>query len=448
MKSKILTCITAMTLFAVLAMPVRLAAQAQQEGAKEQRLYRVIDLGTLGGTFSDALGINNRGWVVGAANLTGDQAQHLFLWREGRKTDLGTLGGPNSGTFGTGGPSENGEVVGWAETSTPDPLGENACGNSLVCLPFIWQNGVMTPLPTLGGNNGFASDVNNRGQAVGLAENTTLDSTCPPGFQFLIQTPPALWEKGKVQELPTVSGDPDGFVATINERGQAVGSSGTCTTALHALLWHNGGVTELGSLGGTVNFANDINNHGQVVGASDVPSDIAQHAFLWQNGAMTDLSTLPGDFGSVATSINDKRQVVGSSFGAGPRAFLWTNGVMTDLNTLVPGPPFSPLYLLGANYMNARGEIVGIGLAITGELHAFLALPCDQDHGGSERCEDEANVTAAVDPDQPAPVRGSPLSVTRSNAALRGRFGGMLDRLGTRQLPGHHLPSPLAGSKR
>ncbi len=371
MKSRTLTLSTAMALFVALAMPVRLAAQAQQEDAKEQRLYRVIDLGTLGGTFSNGVGINSRGWVVGAANLTGDQAHHLFLWREGLKTDLGTLGGPNSGTFGTGGPSESSEVVGWAETSTPDPLGENTCGNSLVCLPFIWQNGVMTPLPTLGGNNGFASDVNNRGQVVGLAENTTPDSTCPPGFPFFIQTPPALWEKGKVQELPTVSGDPDGFVATINERGQAVGLSGNCTTALHAVLWHNGGVTDLGSLGGTVNFANDINNRGQVVGASNLPGDMVQRAFFWQMGAMTDLGTLPGDVPSLATGINDEGQVVGFSFGAGPRAFLWTNGVMTDLNSLVPGPPFSPLYLLGANYINARGQIVGIGLAITGELHAF-----------------------------------------------------------------------------
>jgi hypothetical protein len=50
MKSRTLTGFTAMTLFAALAMPVRLAAQAQQEDAKGQPLYRVVDLGTLGGT--------------------------------------------------------------------------------------------------------------------------------------------------------------------------------------------------------------------------------------------------------------------------------------------------------------------------------------------------------------------------------------------------------------
>jgi probable HAF family extracellular repeat protein len=446
MKSRTLLCVTSI-FFVALTIPLGLFPQAPNN--KDQLRYSVIDLGALGGSFSQAFGVNNKGWVDGVANLTDDRAQHVFQWREGLKTDLGTLGGPNSGTSGTGGPSESGEVAGWAETSTPDPLGENNCGNSLVCLPFIWQNGVMTPLPTLGGNNGFASDVNNRGQVVGLAENATPDSTCPPGFPFFIQTPPVLWEKGKIQELPTVSGDPDGFVGTINERGQAVGSSGNCTTALHALLWHNGGVTDLGSLGGTVNnFANDINNHGQVVGGSDVPNDITLHTFLWQTGVMTDLGTLPGDVASFGNAINEKGQLVGPSFGLDSRAFLWQNGVMTDLNTLVPGPPFSPLYLLGARYINARGEIVGIGLAITGEEHAFLAIPCDEHRADSEGCEDDAGLVSAVAPIEPAQVSIGPAPADRTNPVLDRRLGGMLDQLRARRFPGHRFPNHGTGATR
>src|SRR5215470_12293696 len=84
-------------LFAALAVPGRLAAQEQK---KELPRYRVIDLGTLGGSFSEGRGINNRGWVTGTASLPNNTSQHRFLWQKGVKTDLGTLGGPNSGGYG------------------------------------------------------------------------------------------------------------------------------------------------------------------------------------------------------------------------------------------------------------------------------------------------------------------------------------------------------------
>jgi probable HAF family extracellular repeat protein len=84
-----------------------------------------------------------------------------------------------------------------------------------------------------------------------------------------------------------------------------------------------------------------------------------------------------GDFASIALSINDRGEVVGSSFNTEFvfRAFLWRNGVMTDLNTLIPAN--SPLYLQLAASINASGEIVGFGQTINGEVHGFLATPSD-----------------------------------------------------------------------
>jgi probable HAF family extracellular repeat protein len=121
MKSKTLMRISTVTLFAALAIPVQLAAQKQIR-------YTVTDLGTLGGTFSQAFGINNKESVVGFSTLTGDTALHAFLWRKGLMTDLGTLGGsdslPYSQAFSV---NERDEVVGFSETSVPDPLGENFC---------------------------------------------------------------------------------------------------------------------------------------------------------------------------------------------------------------------------------------------------------------------------------------------------------------------------------
>src|ERR1700737_4386739 len=119
MKPNTFTLVTAMTVFAALAMPIRLAAQDPEE----QPRYSVTDLGTLGGTSSVAYSVNHRGWVAGAASLPGNTAQHAVLWRKGRKMDLGTLGGPNSTAFFP--LNDRGEVSGFSDTPSPDPYGED-----------------------------------------------------------------------------------------------------------------------------------------------------------------------------------------------------------------------------------------------------------------------------------------------------------------------------------
>ena len=92
---------------------------------------------------------------------------------------------------------------------------------------------------------------------------------------------------------------------------------------------------------------------------------------------MQDLGTLSGDLASLSLSINDAGTTVGASLDASfnPRAFLWEKGVMTDLNILVAGD--SPLYLLTGCSINARGEITGLGMTSSGEIHTYLASPTD-----------------------------------------------------------------------
>jgi probable HAF family extracellular repeat protein len=240
---RMLTCIITITLFTALAAPVPLPAQEQ---AVPQ--FTVKELGTLGGTLSWATAFNNKGWIVGYSRLIGDSSVHAFVWQKGVMTDLGTLGGPNSMSFAV---SERGVVVGVAETSTPDPNGEDACGFSthLICLPFIWQDGVMTALPTLGGNNGQAVAINGRGEVSGFAENSTLVRDCS-GLHLLEEGKPVVCKRGKVQELPTLASDTFGFAVAINDTGRAAGFTFTCADS-HPVLWQRGTATNLGSLGGS-----------------------------------------------------------------------------------------------------------------------------------------------------------------------------------------------------
>ena len=398
MKTTLLKSMSAVSLLAALAMPVGLTAQEQsatQEQTPEPARYTITDLGTLdGGTFSQPFFINANGLVSGSASLP-DGTQHAVLWHKRRMKDIGTLGlgGPNSIAFGN---NEGSDAVGEAETSTPDPKGEDFCGfgTHLTCLPFLWQDGGMTPLPTLGGNNGVAMAISNRGEVAGFAENSTPDPGCPA--PQVLHFKPVVWEKGVIHKLPTFGGDPDGVAEQINDNGQVVGGSGTCATfntnflynlvPVHALLWEKGKATDLGNLGGKTgqaggNIAYDVNNQGQVVGNSDLPGDTTFHAFLWtKRTGMQDLGTLSGDVASVSISINDAGSVVGASLDANfLRAFLWEKGVMTDLNTLIAGD--SPLYLLTGCSINSRGEITGLGLTSTGEIHTYLATPRHRDDG-------------------------------------------------------------------
>src|SRR5262249_49610105 len=149
-----------------------------------QTSYQVTDLGTLHpGFFGCTMGLNNHGWtetqygVVESGRLVKGR---VAINVDGFTLDLGTIGGMNSWDNPFGGEiNDRGEAVGYSETSVPDPNGEDVCGfgTGRTCRPFLFQNGQMSALPTLGGNNGQASAMNNRDQITGFAENGTVDST-------------------------------------------------------------------------------------------------------------------------------------------------------------------------------------------------------------------------------------------------------------------------------
>ena len=370
--------------------------------AVAQARYKVQDLGVQHpDNLGMAMGLNNYGWTLNMEQLLNHYPlSTLYPPVKGTvsisigelKLALGTLGGTNS-SINWNGINDPGEAVGMSETSVPDPNGEDICGfgTHLTCLPFLWKNGVMSALPTVGGVNGQASAINNKGQVAGYAENGMVDSTCPQGDPNNRIDLPVMWTKGKAQPLPTVGTDFDGVAYGINNQGQAVGYSGTCVAVNSAVMWQNNTATPLPGLGLTPAIAYEINDRGQIVGQGVTTGGVGL-ATLWENNSVTALGggQLPsGDVASFATSINNRGHAVGSSFdsnGNWSHGLLWQNGVMIDLNTVFPES--SHLYVVSASNINESEQIAGMALDMAGPhagniVHAFLATPVNEDMGKS-----------------------------------------------------------------
>jgi probable HAF family extracellular repeat protein len=468
-------------LLAILAMPF--GVQAQQP--KKHHMYKVIDVGTLGGPnsvfSSDIHGLNSQGVLIGGADTSATNpdpgcftvffpdcsVQHAFRSQNGVITDLGVLpSGSNSFPYGI---NTVGWVVGASENGVIDPV---------IGIPeflaVLWRDGQVKNLGTLGGNESLASDVNDRGQIAGFSANTVPDSFSLLGFAT--QTRPFLWQQGVMRELDTFGG-PDGAAYTINERGQIVGqftldSNPNPTTGFptihsilwepngtpvdlgtlggtsgipywinnrgqvvgqsnllgdstyHAYSWDKGVLTDIGTLGGDLSVAWNVNDAGEVVGRADVPGSQTHHAFLWKHGAMTDLGTSAGDPCATAFAVNSQGQIVGDSGGCGigGRAWLWENGgPIVDLNTLAI--PGSGLHLADAEFINDRGEIACVGFLPNGDHHAVLLIPQDD-------CDDACEARIADGRINPAaiPVRAMTSGLKNS---LRAGFARR-----------YHLPSP------
>ncbi len=249
---------------------------------------------------------------------------HAFRWHNGVRTDLGVLpGGVNSLASWI---SANGLVAGVAENGQIDPLIPGFPELRAV----LWQNGGITDLGVLeGGNESVATAVNNRGQVVGLFANTVPDPFSMFGLGY--QARAFLWQNGVMQDLGTLGG-PDAQALLINERGQVVGWSYTSSNpgcgfaglslTTGSFLWEAGkGMKDLGNFGGTCTTAADINNLGQVVGVSALTGDQFGHAFLWENGVLHDLGdSFEGD-NSGAFAINEAGEAVGFGYFPGDAVF-------------------------------------------------------------------------------------------------------------------------------
>jgi probable HAF family extracellular repeat protein len=357
----------------------------------------VTDLGVIdGGLDSQAFWVSSNGLIAGISQngeidplIPGFPELRGVLWRHGEIVNLGTLRGGGFESLANA-VNNRGQVVGFALNTVPDSCAIFGTQQRA----FLWQDGLMRDLGTLGGGQATADQINEAGQIIGAAATESLGVDGCPIFH------PYFWQNGTMHDIGTLGGT--GFdLRFLSDRGEVVGGSNVVRSpgdeVPHPFLWSKGRLTDLGTLGGTQGSANWINDSGDIVGWAELPGPDPEdhHGFLWKNGNMTDLGVLPGDSCSYAASINSHGQVVGTSeieefchteVSTGHHAFLWEKGgPMIDLNTLIP--PGAGLKLTYAFGINDHGVIAGAGVLPACEDHelcghAYVLIPC----GVGEEC--------------------------------------------------------------
>ncbi len=398
----------------------------------------LTDLGTVpGGNNSNAIAINGHGWVVGGSEngvidpVFGPEIV-ATLWKDGQVVDLGTLGGTISLAVDI---NDRGQAVGGAMNTTPDPDGlcQALTGfpTPTQCHAALWQNGTVQDLGTLGdGPDSAAGLMNESGQVTGFSYTNSI----PDPETGIPTIDPFLWENGQMIDIGTLGGV-FGFATGLNNRGQVAGSSNVTRdgSIVHAFLWERGSLVDLGTFGGDFSNAFWIDDSGEVVGAATTPGNLTLRAARWKNGHMTNLGSLNGDVCSLAFSSNSKGQIVGNSIPCdidGPSLpFLWENGgPMVDMNSLIP--PGSGLVLREGFFINEAGEIAGVADLENGDQHAFLLIPREgDDHAGESEIATQSDELPAVQsPSNTTHGRLTPEKLSALRAQLSHRYRGLGSR--------------------
>ena len=316
----------------------------------------ITDLGTLGGEYSDAFGINNDALVVRVVGQSRTAAGflHAFFWTPpGPMIDLGTLGGGYSVASDI---NNHGQIAGQS--------GDEALNQRWA---VVWTNtGGTWAIENLGTVTGAccadAQGINN-GSA---ADPTTVAVVGSSEGHAVVWTKSATgWV---IQDLGTLPGDMFSSAEDVNDHGAIVGRSVSKTGVISGFLWTAAtGMFRLSGLG-VETWARAINNSGDVAGFStDASGD--RHAVRWRsatNWTIEDLGTLGGCC-SEAYGINSYGDVVGVSNisrrrSGSQHAFLANLAGITDLGA-VHGQSL-------ARDLNDYGVVVGAGGS--GRLHAVL----------------------------------------------------------------------------
>jgi len=308
--------------------------------------YQVTEIPKLAGPFLGPQAINNKGEVVGYADIDANQVEHAFLYSAGTTRDLGALDGTYSGAWDV---NDSTEVTGNYDAPSGD---ERA---------FLYRGGTMQALGTLGGTFSNAKAINAAGTVVGQSSDTNEDYFC------------FIYSGGQMSAMPTLGTSPPYCDANaINDLGHVAGFSITSNNEQHVFVFRDGTMTDLGA--GLPNYGvrvDGINNDDDVIGMWAYGGYAGYTGFLYRAGVMGPLAggyTEPSD-------INNAGVVVGYAiFGLDGHAFIWdqTNGLQ-DLNGLID--PSLDLTLGGVQGINDVGQMTGTGQRADGTQVAIVLTP-------------------------------------------------------------------------
>ncbi len=317
-----------------------------------QASYSVTDLGTLNSNgYSVARAVNATAEVTGAAGTTNSNLSDVFVYSDGAMTSLGTLGG----TSGIGnGINASGQVAGYSQNS------------SGAYRAFLSSGSALTDIGDLGGGSAVAYALNDLGEVVGSAVTASGENH------------PFLYRNGRMIDLGTLGSSGNGWwnsAQGINNSGVVTGTSYDADGNFFGFVWKSGKMTKMGTLGGAWSQGYAINNKGRITGVGYTKNGAA-HGFVTNCATckLQDLGTFAGSTSTVwGFGINDSGVVVGQSTFAGTyHAFVYSGGKIKDLNNMIPAG--SGWVLIEANGINSAGQIVGMGTHNGGE-HAFLLTP-------------------------------------------------------------------------
>jgi probable HAF family extracellular repeat protein len=226
-----------------------------------------------------ANGINDAG------NISGWSGQHAVVWKVTGGYSL--LNTENAAAAQAQGINQQGVVAGSRALAHADGA------------PTAWdENGTETDLP---GVVGGAIAVSDQGLIVG-------DATQSGAYPDYGPQHATAWQAREATDLGTLQGDRISSAQAVSNTGDIVGISQGDSS--HAVLWHAGAITDIGSLGAsgsTDASAGGINDTGEIVGRSAVGSasdgSTLYHAFLFLAGRMQDLNSLVDPSGAAASFV-------------------------------------------------------------------------------------------------------------------------------------------------
>lgn len=230
------------------------------------------DLGTLvGGNYVFTTRISDDGTVVGEAYTAGDACSQAFVYRNGVMSPFGTCETTQIARL----INKRGNIVGATpHNSNGKPQGFfSKDGTSVVTMNCLDN------LPCSGSSYTEAWDMNDKGQVRGLA----LDSA---GVRH-----PYLYQNGVMKDLGTLGGK-GGWSSAINASGAVTGYSNTAT-GTHAFLYKDGKMLDLDPKGkATFSVGRGISDRGDVLGVARDPVTFGFYDFLYTEGRIWKLEDL------------------------------------------------------------------------------------------------------------------------------------------------------------